>query len=126
MTKREYKHHRKRCRRFFEPWITSLGLRWWSVEIVFYRKSRDFRKANGASRTAAMKVFPKWQYLQAFIAVNVPAISRMDDTELERAVVHELCHILVNEMHGANQDHEERTVTTLADAFIWTRNRAAG
>jgi len=43
----------------------------------------------------------------------------MDGDEIERAVVHELCHILVNEMREDEIHHEERVVTGLQKAFMW-------
>lgn len=72
-------------------------------------------------------MWAQWEYLQAKVAINVPEVARMNDDKLERVLVHELCHILVAEMRGdpdVCSDHEERTVTQLAKAFIWTRDRA--
>ena len=52
----------------------------------------------------------------------LPSIAHLDDATLERYVIHEFCHCLVNEM-GEEHDqanHEERVVTQLANAFVWT------
>jgi hypothetical protein len=106
--------------------MTQLGLNWWTVEMRWYDREKDFRKAD--RNLAVMRIWSQWQYLTATIAVNVPAVARMTDDELERAVLHELCHALVNEMRtdGLDLAHEERVVTTLAAAFMWTRDMARG
>ena len=123
-----FAHHHARCRRVFDEWLQPLGLLWWSVDIDYYDDSAEFPGGTGSgdSRVVA-RVWAQWEYLQAKIAINVPEVAQMDDDKLERVLVHELCHILVSEMRAdpdACTDHEERTVTQLANAFIWTRNLA--
>jgi len=44
----------------------------------------------------------------------------MENDQIEMTIVHELCHALVNEMRKDGIDHEERTVTALTKAFLWT------
>ena len=46
----------------------------------------------------------------------------MSNEELERTVVHELVHALVNELREGGIDHEERVVTTLTKAVLWVRD----
>lgn len=124
MKRKAYKRQRTRIRRCFDEWITKLGLRWWEIEIRYYDRQRFFRKASGAGRNIAMRVWADWRYATATIAVNVPSLAKMDDDQLERAVVHELLHILVNEMREDDPyvKHEERTVTTLTKAVMWVRD----
>lgn len=38
----------------------------------------------------------KWNYLLATIKVFLPSIVRFSDAEIERFVVHELCHVLLS------------------------------
>jgi len=99
-----------------------MGLGFYSVDLNFYDKEKEFRKAGG--NVAVFRVWADWRYLSASIAVNVKAVARLDDDELERAVVHELIHVLVNEMREPGIDHEERVVTMLSKAFFWTRANA--
>jgi hypothetical protein len=126
VTKRAFKRHRKRVRRYLRAWMTQLGLNWWHIEMHWYDREKQFRKADKG--LAVMRIWARWQYLDATIAVNLPAVARMTDDELERAVLHELCHALVNEMRTESLDlaHEERVVTTLTAAFMWTREFARG
>lgn len=128
MKRKAYKRHRKRCQAIFEAWLRPLGLLWWDVTINYYRDPSEFPVGTGsADARVAARVWAQWEYLQATIAINVAEIATMDDDELERVLVHELCHILVNEVcddSKAESPHEERTVTQLAKAFIWTRDAA--
>ncbi|KKL89323.1 hypothetical protein LCGC14_1915860 [marine sediment metagenome] len=67
----------------------------------------------------------------ATVAFNISALKELDDHDLEVVVVHEMCHVLVNEMradrggeptHGSVA-HEERVVSTLAQAFLTVRDQ---
>lgn len=122
MKRKAYKRHIARCQPLFDEWLTKLGLMWWSVEISYYDKRKQFRKDNGG--IAAARVWADWRYMSANISVCVPVVATMDDDDLERAIVHELCHALVNEMRESDPDikHEERVVTTLTSAFMWVRD----
>jgi predicted SprT family Zn-dependent metalloprotease len=60
-----------------------------------------------------------WMYLTARIQVNLLALEYIDNDDLEDVAVHELCHILVNEMREGELHHEERVVTWLTKAFFW-------
>lgn len=120
--RKAYKRTFRRARRHFERWIFLLGLRWWDVEVHWYDSGKAFRQASGATgHNVAMRIEADWRYMRATVYVNVPALARMSDDELERSVVHELCHALVNEMREQGIDHEERVVTMLSKAFMWTR-----
>jgi hypothetical protein len=122
---REYARARRRVERIFHRWRADLGLRWWSVRLEFERERhpRDSTETCVLGETTA-----NWKYMNARIVFFLPEIAAMDDADLERSVVHELVHVLVNEMTERDEDdaHQERVVTTLTDAFIWTRGSRAG
>jgi hypothetical protein len=122
MKKKAYKRQQKRVRRFLDPWLTVLGLKWFTVNCLWYDREKEFRK--GGKGVAVFRIWADWRYMTADLSVNVPAVARLDDQELERAVVHELVHILVNEMRAQGIDHEERVATMLTQAFLWTRDLA--
>jgi hypothetical protein len=107
-------------RKLLNTWIYVLGLAWYYIEADYYDSEKDFKKTTG--NIVVMRVWVDWRYMTATIAVNVPAVARLSDDELERTVVHELCHALVNEMRETGIDHEERVVTMLTKAFLWTRD----
>lgn len=68
----------------------------------------------------------KWQYMDHELTFHLGRVRTMTAEEIEITVVHELCHILVNEMREPDEDlkHEERVTTQLQKAFMWVRNNA--
>lgn len=103
-------------------WSYRLGLNWWHIDLVFYDNPAEILKrfSSGEDKTVLAIVYPEWKYSTAKIIFNAPAWKDLDKEEIERAVLHELCHILVNEMHEGEIHHEERVVTGLQRAFMWT------
>lgn len=120
MTRHDHHKQRKRIAKLLDAWTYRLGLRWWHITASYHGRKRFHR---GRLTEAFAVVTADWRYLSAHIEVNLPLARDLTDAELERCVVHELCHILVNEMRPAPRctDGEERVCTTLAAAFLWTR-----
>ena len=116
---------RKAINAAMEKWTYRLGLRWWSVGAIYHKgkdAKRYFKSAEGS--TILARTFADWRYCDAFVHFNLPAYDGMSADDIERVVVHELCHILVNEMNATGIDHEERVVTGLTKAFMWTEQFA--
>lgn len=112
---------KKAIRKHLDNWIYRLGLRWWDVTVYFYKgkRARKYFDA-GENETVLARTFADWRYATANIHINLPAFDGMADAEIERVIIHELCHILVNEMREGELHHEERTVAWLTKAFMWT------
>jgi hypothetical protein len=112
----------------FETWMKPLGLLWWSIDIVYHEDPADvisyFKSEDGAMILG--RTFTDWQYGQACIHINVPGFEGMDQEHIERVAVHELMHVLVNEMREGELHHEERVVTTLTKAIFWTVKSTQG
>lgn len=106
----------------FEKWIKALGLGWWNIEVHYYDVPgeivRLFRQIDNGDVVPAF-VDTNWMYGTAKISVNLPAFEDMEPKQVERIVVHELCHVLVNEMREGELHHEERVVTGLTNAIFW-------
>lgn len=106
----------------FATWITRLGLAWWSIEVHYYDDPgeivRLFRQIDSGGVVPAF-VDANWMYAEAKISINLPAFDDMTPEKIERIVVHELMHILVNEMREGELHHEERVVTQLTKAIFW-------
>lgn len=130
MTDAEYRAQRKRLKALHDKWSTPLGLRWWRVN---YEYNRDSPESRDDGRTCVAQAMVDWEYLNATITFDMQAVANeTDDDDLEYYFVHECCHILVNEMrmwgnadmpegkHDEAMHHEERVVTQMAHAFIWT------
>lgn len=101
-------------------WIHHTGLGWWDVKII-YHKGKDAHKyfKSGKNETIMARIFSDWRYGELVIHFNIQKLKGKNKEEIDRIVVHELCHALVNEMREDGIDHEERVVTGLTKAFLW-------
>lgn len=125
MKPKAYKAYRKRCRNYLNTWIPLLSLQDYRIRVNYYDDSADFPGASDYSEGIMLaRVSCQWEYLDVTIAVNVPAIARLSEEEIEETIVHELCHIIVNEMSSecVERKHEERVVTNMARTFLRLRN----
>lgn len=106
----------------FAKWIPRMGLAWWDIDIVYYDDPKEiidrFRIIESGEMVPAT-VVAQWMYADAKISINLPAFEFIEPDRIERVIVHELCHILVNEMREGEIHHEERVVTQLTKAFFW-------
>jgi hypothetical protein len=116
-----------RVQAFVDKWAKPLGLKWWEISICYVYDPASvlshFRNDDGVT---FFKVYPDWRYMTAKIYANAPEVESLDDYQLEKFVLHELCHILVHEMREGEIHHEERVVTTLQHAFMWTWRAGKG
>jgi predicted metallopeptidase len=114
---------KKTIDRYLDEWIYRLGLRWWNVVVYWHRKPKMVKRIFGkhVHKTVLAQTYADWRYGIASIHINLPAFQNMSHKETECAIVHELCHILVNELREGEIHHEERVVTGLQKAFLWTR-----
>lgn len=128
MRKADYRRHRDRVRALNEKWTYALGFRWWRhFEIRYYARRRDLPKAHRsrAGWDTVMWTTVRWDYLDAVIHVNVPAVARETEKDLEYIWLHELCHVAVNQMRPeggstpAELRNEELVCTRLAQMFLW-------
>lgn len=130
MTDAEYEAQRERVKPLFEKWAHALGLAWWSLTLE-YEREEDAAPVRGTEFHTgkwgrAMSTNVDWRYARGTITAYMPMVKTLSDEELERTVVHELCHVFLNETRTADKadwlDHEERVAETLAKAFLWLRD----
>lgn len=112
-------------------WLLPLGLRWWKVKFSYSREPLKSDAAEG--RTCLAQTMVDWEYLNATITFDMQAIVEQSDGALEDTFVHECLHVFVHEMRmwagpvvtDEKQEeamkHEERVVTQLTNALLWTR-----
>ena len=115
-------------RKFFSTWTAPLGLAWWHIDVLYYDDPAEIVKRFATDLQDGVvlaRTYADWRYATANIHINTPAFDDLTDDEIERVVLHELCHILVNEMQEGEKHHEERVVTGLQKAFMWTRSAFA-
>lgn len=112
----------KKINSLFEKWVTRLGLRWWNIKVVFYDDPSEIvtRFKEDDTTVCVAVTHSDWRYAEAKISVNLPAWKDVTKDEAETIVIHELVHVLVNEMRTSGNDHEERVVTNIVKAFRWT------
>ena len=121
LTDSAYRKTKKRIEKFLSWWIPALGLRWWRIDINWTQT--DLTKDLHCSVLA--QCWASWQYRKATLQFDVKQFSDMSDDDIEEAVVHKLCHILVNPLHPEPKmmAHEEYAVSMLTNAFLFARNR---
>lgn len=114
-------------------WIRATGLSQWMIDFVWKREpGAVLDESNSVMTFRSAEVSCSWRYMHATLTFYVPSVADYIDKEpvvdreerLETLVLHELCHLLVNETRQDEdqESHEERVVTQLANAFLWARN----
>jgi hypothetical protein len=124
----EFDALRNRIQGLFEKWRWVLGLNTWDIQWNYFRTFEPGTDPE-ASFTYIMKAEMDWRYRNGMISVYTPALEDSTDSELERKVVHELLHFMVNELRDRGKendalDHEERVVTDLAFAITQVKKHA--
>jgi hypothetical protein len=109
------------ARKHINWWTCWLGLRWWSIEAIYVEHINTPEEGD----LVRAECSADWRYLRATLCFAYDALINCTKKEIEHLVVHELCHVLINEIHHDDQlDHEERVVTTMTDAFLWVKEHA--
>ena len=115
----------KRLKALGEKWIRPIGLGWWDIETYYCDTRKQYRLATGHDPLiSAATCVTDWRYRTAALYFNCRLWKTLSDAEAEKAFVHELMHIFLDElMHCQDdrQDHLERVATTLANALVWAR-----
>jgi hypothetical protein len=128
LTDKQLKSQQKRVLKLVERWRKPLGLFLWRI-LVACEDGESVEASGDAEVTTYFSVVSNWRYCQAEITAWLPSIATLPDDLVEEYLVHELCHVLVNEMRPpdgqseADRAHEERVVTQLAGAFVRTRRQ---
>lgn len=126
MTDAEYRKTVMRLRKAAGKWQTALGLGYWRITYEYESEGLMPVPARTDGQSVAATSRPDWRYKHATINFNVPVLADQTDDDLERFVLHELTHVLVNELREEGLDHEERVVSELTSAFMWTEAHRFG
>jgi hypothetical protein len=113
----------EKIKQYIDKWLKPLGLLWWKIDIIYLDDPKELSEKEFFcdGNITLGRAYVNWQYGSATVYFNVPGFEGLNDEDIEMAVVHELVHILVNEMREEEMHHEERVVTGLTKAFIWTK-----
>jgi hypothetical protein len=123
MNDAEYAQHKARIETLIDHWHVPLGLRWWHLEYTYVRD--DFEVDGKPAPDTIARCTANWRYGHACITWNMARVKEQSDEMLERAFVHELMHVFLNEARENGDDwldHEERVASTLTKAFLWQRD----
>jgi len=120
------KKAKKLARKYFCWWTHWLGLRYGEISLVFVDNIQT--KYNdgsiGISPEASASCDTNWRYQESTISVSKKWLTKLSKYDIEKMIVHELMHVLINEMREEGIDHEERVATNLQKAFFWVRDAA--
>lgn len=96
-----------------KKWKTKLRLWDWTISTSI----NTYLQGGENNFDVAATTDCDWRYMIAKIRFSMEMLGDMEEPDIERIVVHELTHILVNEMRNWNMDHEERVVSQIANVF---------
>ena len=132
MNDAEFEQQSKRIQTLWDRWIVPIGLAAWKLNCVYVRN--DFTHDGQPAPNTLALASTQSEYMLSTLSWNMPVVAEHDDRELERIFLHEMCHILVNEMRpsrkqseenqalaGEDSWHEERVCTMIGNALLWTR-----
>lgn len=114
MTDQDYENAKKRFEIYAEKWHPLMQMGWYTIKYEYLRDFFD----DDVDTIATCK--PSWVYRRAMICVSMRKVHELSNEELENAVVHEFCHIV---LAPATQDqpegwHEQIEYTTETVAVI--------
>ena len=107
------KRLRKNIGKILDEWKPRLWLSDWDISVSLVKK------VDGSARYVTGACWANWQYKEANIQLKKKQVIEMEYDILEKALVHEMVHCLVSEMHdmATDKNHMEVVVTNLTMAF---------
>ena len=117
MTDKEFREQKRRVNKYLDKWQKPAGFGWWYITVE-YERDRYTDEPNTAAHC-----WSQWQYHQATIRFYLPALKSLEDEELERTIIHELCHLLISPLEDYSTPERrqitEHTTSLVADALYW-------
>lgn len=110
---KQLRHHektKKKLDKLMKKWVPRCWLNSWNIKIIDHWNGLPTPKSD---YLIYGRCDADWRYANAVLDFDIPACSTLSDFQLERVVIHELIHAVVNEMREKDLDHEERVVSHL-------------
>lgn len=119
MTDKEFLKERTRVSKALKKWAYVLGFAHWNLSFIYGRE--PFKQPADGSFETKMTTEVKWEYMTVVIRVALSTTHYLPDIDLERMIIHEFAHALINEMHAVakDSDHEERVAEQVMMAIWW-------
>jgi predicted aminopeptidase len=109
---------KKLIRKFTLKWRGKLWLGMWRINNYYHDNlSASEHTRKGVDVVGACTT--DWRYLTADIDYGLKPMQTMTDNQIERIVVHELCHVVVNQMREPTYDNEESVVSHMTAAWAF-------
>jgi len=97
-------------RKYILKWKSKLFLGMWRVDFNI----RNYLSSDiDSSFHEVARCSTKWNYFTALLEFSHVMMASMKDEEIERVIIHELMHVVVNELREHGIEHEERVVSHL-------------
>ena len=118
MTEKDLTKYKNIAEKLLSKWVNLLGLDRCTLTVEF----SDEAKNTDEGMAIIAETSASWQYNAAYIIFYLANFDKVKKDRIEMAILHELTHIMVNEMRSFNESdgvaHEERVVCGLTDAIM--------
>jgi predicted SprT family Zn-dependent metalloprotease len=104
--------------KYLKKWKGGLFLGMWTINFNI----RDYLHDDGGSYLTAATCDSSWKYFTADLDFSLTQLKDMEEKEIEKIIIHELLHIVVNEMREDGIEHEERVTSHLQMIMSWMDN----
>jgi hypothetical protein len=101
--------------KYIKKWIKNLFLNTWQIDTIV----RDYIQNDRNNIDTIATCAAEWKYFHVTLNFSYAKMRDMKKTEIEKIVIHELLHAVVNEMREDGIDHEERVVSHLTMILDW-------
>ena len=105
-------------------WISVTWLGWWKIDVVYLSTFDMLQGDSDNTIDTVATCETNWKYMEATITVHEEKLERVKDSEIADLVLHELMHVVLNEMREDGIDHEERVATFLARSMHAVEQKA--
>jgi predicted metal-dependent peptidase len=118
------KRTKKKLIKYFHLWTFRLGLDNWERHLYLLSRKKDIKRTfkKEGHKNAIAYINSDWHYMYLSIYINMNYVKGLTNYKLQKLILHELFHAIVNEMRETNPKHEERVATYLTNAMIWSIN----
>lgn len=109
----------RRLRTLFKKWTPRLGLADWDITLELSPDTGMDNTGWEKGFETAAECASHWEYQRATIRFAEAWVVEATDSALEDTVVHELMHVMLNELRREHKmPNEERTAVMLTRAFL--------
>jgi hypothetical protein len=115
MTDRTIPQLKAVLKKYLKKWKNNLYLGMWQIDFNI----REYLKNEQGEFETAATCDANWQYFYASLNFSYAKMRELADIEIEKIVLHEMLHVVVNEMREDGIDHEERVVSHLTMICEW-------